>query len=250
MSLRRSLTCLAAGILLAGCQSPVARNQVAPTPGGPCPSGVASMIDRIDFVVFSGIMYTTGLASSGRRLAENDLAAPYAMVRCKLADNNFDPSYNQVQDGNAAFLSPGTVLYRVNGYSPSFRIAARRDGQIVLYESDTNPTAHRGADLLDLAGKVTKISIDSDTGDGTNQLAAITDQAMVDNAVRLLLRAPVDQHSTAGHGGSRYFLVFQLIDGTTVMRAYFRSSGEVSRGILAPPEFQSAINKAVAAAAK
>ena len=250
MRLRRCSACLGAAIVLAGCQSQVTHEQVSPNPQGRCPSGVPSLVDRVDFVSFLGITYVAETAPIGRRLADKDLGLPYGAVRCTLGDGNFGPAYNEMQEGNAAVLSPGTVVYQVNGYSPMFRLAARRYGQIVLYESDSNPAAHRGADLLDLAGKVSTISIDSDTGDGTNQLVAITAKEQVDILVGLLLAAPVDQHATAGHNGGRYFLVFHLADGTAVMRAYFRNSGEVFRGILAPSSFQSAINKAVALPAK
>lgn len=67
-----------------------------------------------------------------------------------------------------------------------------------LYEADTNPNAHRGRDLLDLAGKVTGISIDGIAGEATNQLGSITSKEDVDRAVRQLLDAPVDQQRRRG----------------------------------------------------
>jgi hypothetical protein len=161
-----------------------------------------------------------------------------------LSDLRFDPSYNDLHDGNAAFLPVGTVLYAVKGYAASFRVAARRNGQILLYEADSNPAARKGGDLLDIAGKVSKFSIDSDTGDGTNEIASISERASVARLVELVLASRVDQDSDAGHAGNRYFLIFWLDDGTAVMRAYFRDSGEVSRGILTPREFQTSIEQA------
>jgi hypothetical protein len=236
---------LAATLALASCNPSAALGQTPSGPVGQCPVGTPSTIDRVDFVMVNGIQYEGATASIGRRLTDQDLGKTVGRVRCMLSDLSFDPSYNDLQNGNAASLPSGTVLYAVNGYASSFRLAARRSGQIVLYEADVSPAAHRGGDLLDLAGKVSKISIDSDTGDGTNQIAAISDRANVDKLVGLLLAAPVDQHNEAGHASSRYFLIFHLDDGSAVMRAYFRDSGEVSRGILTPVEFRTAIEQAV-----
>ncbi len=235
-------------LALAGCGPVTSAGQVPSGPSGQCPRGTPSTADRIDFVSLSGIQYDGAMSHShtGRSLTDQDLGKPVGAVRCMLSDLRFDPTYNDLQDGNAAFLPVGTVLYGVKGYAASFRIAARRNGQIQLYEADSNPAARKGSELLDLAGKVSKISIDSDTGDGTNQIASISERASVERLVGLVLAARVDQHSEAGHPGSRYFLIFRLDDGTAVMRAYFRDSGEVSRGILTPREFQTSIEQAVA----
>jgi hypothetical protein len=237
---------LAIALALAGCNPSTATGQIPSGPAGQCPVGTPSTIDRVDFVIVKGIQYEGTMASIGRGLTDQDLGKPVDRVRCMLSDLSFAPSYNEMQNGNAASLPSGTVLYAVSGYASSFRLAARRSGQIVLYEADVNPAAHYGRDLLDLGGKVSKISIDSDTGDGTNQIAAISDRGSVDRLVGLLLGAPVDQQTEVGHAGSRYFLLFHLDDGSAVLRAYFRDSGEVSRGILSPPEFRTAIEQAVA----
>ncbi len=151
------MACLGAAAILASCSPSAGAKQVPSGPSGQCPSGVPSTIDRLDFIILSGIQYQSEKARIGRRITEQDVGAPYGRVRCMLADLKFDPSYNEMQDGNAGFLPSGTVVYRVNGYAPYFRLAARRDGQIILYESDFNPTARRGSDLLDLVGKVSTI---------------------------------------------------------------------------------------------
>ena len=53
----------------------------------------------------------------------------------------------------AAYLDPGTAVYAVRGYRPSFRLAARREGKPVLFEAAENPRVgtrpgERRADLL------------------------------------------------------------------------------------------------------
>jgi hypothetical protein len=51
------------------------------------------------------------------------------------------PSRRLLPAPAAAYLDPGTPLYAVDGYRPSFRLAARREGRLVLYEAAENPSA-------------------------------------------------------------------------------------------------------------
>lgn len=103
-----------------------------------------------------------------------------------------DRTGGELQDGDAAYLEAGSPLYRVRGYRPIFRLAARQDGRLVLFEADTNPRARLGRDLLDLEGKVRRISVNS-RADGTTELGAISDLKQVAGMVRMLLAGPVDQ---------------------------------------------------------
>jgi hypothetical protein len=62
--------------------------------------------------------------------------------------------------------------------------------------------------------------------------------------VSLILAAPYSQHPPQA-SGTRYFLALHLVDGTAVTRAYWPDTGELMPGILLPPEFQSAIARAL-----
>jgi hypothetical protein len=62
-------------------------------------------------------------------------------------------SRRRLPQAAAAYLDPGTAVYAVRGYRPSFRLAARREGKPVLFEAAENPRAgtrpdERRADLL------------------------------------------------------------------------------------------------------
>jgi hypothetical protein len=166
----------------------------------------------------------------------------FATVRFKLDGNVHDPGYH-AKDGDAAFLNAGTRVYLVKGYSTTFRLVASSNNSLLLFEADTNPNAKKGADLLDLAGKVQYIGVNSEQ-DGTTELAAIKDPKQVTNLVSMVLGAPVDQNH-ASKGGTRYFLVFHLKDGTAVTRAYFLDTGELARGILLPKAFGFAVEQAL-----
>jgi hypothetical protein len=203
-------------------------------------------IDWVDVVRLGGITYMAqpAAASSGQQLQPSDLGPAYGLVKVKL-DGSQDPNH-KLQDGDAAFLDPGTQVYRVTGYRATFRLAARHDGYLVLYEADTNPAARTGADLLDLAGKVSYIGINSAT-DGTTRLGAIRDSVQVERLVAMVESAPVDQ-SRQGSGAMGYFIDFHMVDGTDVTRAYWPDAGVLGRGIMVPAAFGAAVTSAVRSA--
>lgn len=208
------------------------------------PRCATMIIDWIDFVRLDGITYTAFWPDQGRPLTEADLGPVHARVRRKLSGNVCDPSYRS-QDGDAAFLEAGTPVHAVKGYAPTFRLAARRGDRIVLYEVDTNPRATRGEDLLDIRGKVRAISVRS-AEDGRTEIGRIDDPAKVSSLVALVLEAGVDQSvppSPPSAEGRRYFVAFELADGTRTTRAFDAATGDLWRGIKAPPEFGAAIEE-------
>ena len=121
----------------------------------------AANIDWVNFVRFGGITYLASF-NTGRELQSADLGPQFVAVRSRLEGNVHDANY-QTQDGDAAFLDAGTPVYQVQGYAPTFRLAAYQDGKLTLFEADTNPHAKTGADLLDIGGKVQSIAVADDT---------------------------------------------------------------------------------------
>src|SRR5690242_17283868 len=201
------------------------------------------VIDWVNFVRFGGISYLASV-DAGRDLQPADLGAQFATVRFRLDGNVSDPNY-QSQDGDAAFLDAGTPIYRMNGYAPTFRLAAHQGGHIVLFEADTNPHAKTGADLLDIGGKVQSIAVTDDISGGA-PVATLADAHLVATLVSLLLAAPVDQSRQSGDATVRYFLAFHLADGTQVSRLYLPDTHEVARGIFVPDAFVSTLAAALA----
>lgn len=205
----------------------------------PTPTALRAIIDWVDFVQVEGVVYGS---VHGMNLTDADLGPALAVVQHQVSTDVEDPSY-RLQDGDAAFLTVGTQLYPVAGFAPTFRLAAHRDGQLVLYEADTNPAAREGRDLLDIEGRVSSIRVLSAT-DGSTELATVDDPVDVNALVSLVLAAPVDQ---AGHGRQepRYFISFDLDDGTHVSRVFWLGSVELHRGIMLPDEFGAAIERAL-----
>lgn len=225
---------------LAGCGTQAGGS---PTEGQPSPGGQGVLIDWVDFVQFGGITYQAVSPRPGRALSANDLCPVFATVHFQLNGHVHEPHYH-AKDADAAYLAPGTKMYLVKGYTPAFRLAAYEQGSLTLYEADTNPHAHKGADLLDIGGKVTYIGVNSEQA-GVTELGAIKEQARVSALINMVLQAPVDQ-SRVGQGEIRYFIAFHLLDGTVVLRAFWPQSGVMQRGILLPPAFGDAIEWAVA----
>jgi hypothetical protein len=183
--MRRSIVLVVATMLLAGCT--LARGLTSTT----CPSSrrllAQAAADYIDFVQVDGITYQARWAPpSGRELHDSDLGAQVSVVRCKLADHIIEEPGGQL-DGVAAYLDPGTAVYAVRGYRPSFRLAARREGKPVLFEAAENPRAGTWGELLDLGGKVRRITVHDDS---LHQLAVLGDRRQVNQLVGLLLRSP------------------------------------------------------------
>ena len=206
---------------------------------GAC-AGQGAIIDWVDFVQWNGITYLQVMPVASPA-SEPALGAQLTTTKRKLDGNETDPSY-RTQDGDAAFLQAGTLIYGLRDYRASFRIGVKSATGIAIYEADTNPRAKTGADLMDLEGKVVQVTV----GDSNQrELATIRDPSVVAHLVGLLLQASVDQSPHATAGGPQNFLTLRFLDGTQSVRAFWPSTGELSRGILAGPEFARAIEGAL-----
>ena len=195
--------------------------------------------DWINFVKFDGITY---IANRGRgKLGLDWLGKERYRIAFELRD--FAGGGYRSRDGDAAYLDPGTSIYEVTGYSPRFRLAAVSDGTVTVFEADTSPAARTGADLLDIRGKVRSIGINSPEN-GITELAFIEDPGMVESLVKIVLSAPVDQ-GRRDHDGQRYFIAFDMEDGTEVRRACWLESGELHRGIVTDPLFRDSVSQAL-----
>jgi hypothetical protein len=225
-------------------------------------------VDYIDFVKANGITYVgvdyfnvgTGV---GRTLVDADLGPEQFRVKQMLSDGSKGLDYRP-GDGDSAFVPSGQPVYAVEGYATTFRLAARHDGRLVLYEADSNPAAKTGRDLLDIEGKVVGIALVSGK-DGRTILGRITERSRIDDLVRLVLSAPVDQNpppssptpsrtplpvptptfATPNYG---FAVAFQLADDSATQRRYDIEGGILHRGIFVAGAFRSAVEELVAAA--
>ena len=206
-----------------------------------------TIADWLHSIQFGGITYLAKgslgepiITEGERALTIEDLGSEIYRVAFRI--EGYSGSH---QDGDATYLNPGTPIYAVKGYSPEFRLAALEDGTPRLFEADTHPEAESGEALLDIRGKVTSIDVLSTTNSikvlGTKVengedvvLGKIEEERAVKRFVELVLESPIDQ-GRRDHEGPRYFLYFRLADGTSVVRAFWLESGEISRGIMTDP---------------
>jgi len=225
---RLGVVVLAGCLLLAACGGGVGETRWAST-------------DYRDFMRFGGVTYDAVEHDVGRPVADRDLGSLFALVRDNPPESDPTRAY-RMRDGDAAFVPVGSPVFTVKGYRPSFRLAARHRGRLHLYEADTAVGARTGADLLDLAGKVRYLSVNS----GRSELARVKDRARVAELVRQVLAAPV--LPTGGRAEDRScFVVFNLTDRTAVRRALFPGTGELRPGVFAPPAFTEAVEGALEA---
>ena len=112
--------------------------------------------DWVHSVQFGGITYTARWMVVGPETIsrENDLTQEDLgpeLYRVAFRIDGYGGSF--YQDGDATYLNPGTPVYGVKGYSQVFRLAILEDGEVTLFEADTNPGARIGEDLLDIRGE-------------------------------------------------------------------------------------------------
>jgi hypothetical protein len=207
-----------------------------------CSGGQSGFItDWAPFIKLGDITYidSGSFQSLNTELDSSILGPEIAQVRFKASDNDA-PGYES-KNGDAAFLEPGTPIYRVNGYRREFLVATSTNGVVGIYEASYVPGAKAGRDILDLAGKVISIKL---TGgpDATLPFGEITDPAVVEAFVSSVLdtsiTADVPHRDT---GGGQYFLAFHLRDGIVIRRGYLTNTGELQGGLILPQPAQDLI---------
>ena len=206
----------------------------------PRTTGRVEVIDWVPLFQFGGIKYVNNWNTEDGILTVGDLTELYR-VAFKV-DGHAESSYLS-QDGDATYLSPGTPVYAVKGYSHTFRLGTVEDGKVTIYEADTNPLAKIGEDLLDIRGKVSAIDILSEE-DAATVLGKIDEGSAVSQFVEAVLASPVDRGSR-DREGERYFLGFRLTDGTSVVRAYRIEANLLQGGIVTDPVVATYVRRAL-----
>ena len=97
------------------------------------PATCNAQIDWVNFIQIGSTQYEAGPQAS-TVLQAGDLGPVYANVKFKVSGNVCDPGY-RLQDGDAAFLDPGTPIYLVAGHPPSEELAAQFSGALVVYRA-------------------------------------------------------------------------------------------------------------------
>ena len=204
---------------------------------------VAHATTLFDFVTLDRIDYIRWADEPGRLLVREDLGPEFATIECSLGEDLLGCPYGV--DGGAAFMPAGTRMYSVRGYRTEFRLAAVWKGRIFLYQAWRNPRAKVGADLYDIAGKVSGIDVQrgEPTGAAGAAPTSITSRQDQETLVDMILRGPVRRPLAHAAGEARYWLTLRLADGTTLGRPFFPETSELLGGIVVPAGFRAILER-------
>lgn len=193
--------------------------------------------ESVDFIRFNGAVYlASGYFVRGEELAADHpldahqlgpvvggVVTDQTRATDEMAYPN-EPCYWTIPDGTAPRLELGDDIYAVKDFASTFRLAARHDGEIVLYQVWCNDEAEVGADLFDIYDRVQRISVTGDLSERSGW-AVIEDEATLDELVGALLSGRVVPEELASTAPVSHQLIVHLDDGTS-----FRAS-------VAPGEF-------------
>jgi hypothetical protein len=211
----------------------------------------------VDFIRFNDAVYLSsayiaqdGQAVDYRPLDADDLGPVVGQVvsdRIDPADESAypnEPCYWHSVDGTAPRLAPDDDIHAVRSYATTFRLAARHDGEIVLYQVWCNDQAEVGADLFDIFERVERIEVAGDLSEQSGW-AVIAEPATRDALVGMLLSGAFVPEEFASTAPVTHQLIISLDDGTN-----FRASvapGEFLWGlgvIQVPDAFGTALEEA------
>ena len=108
-------------------------------------------VDYVDVFLVNGIEYS----SVGNVSNEEVIGKKIGETKLRIQDNPDVCVDYDMEDFDATHLPEGTPIYEYEGYGPHFRLIAGRD----IYEVHENKKAKTMRELLDIEGKVEKISL-------------------------------------------------------------------------------------------
>ncbi|MDQ1725305.1 MAG: hypothetical protein QOG52_2333 [Frankiaceae bacterium] len=174
-------------------------------------SGTGPQSGYVDFVELNGVSY---LSTAQFLTDDSFVGARLGVVRRATAQAA--PAGEAV----AAFLPVGSEVATFTGYKPTFRVVARAQQGWKVYEAQ-GTLGSTGADVLDIADRVTRIDVLSAESHGALVRGSIGDSSTVTAIVSALLASRVI--GSDGAAPSSY-VAFAMTDGTRVIRPYNAAS--------------------------
>ncbi|MGD6875174.1 hypothetical protein [Bacillus infantis] len=186
-----------------------------------CPPN--AVIEWVDVLMVNEIKYEGGdeglsegeAPEKGKKIGE---------VTYTLADNAC--LGHKLKNGDAAFLPVGTEIYEIAGYRSDFRVLAGNQ----VYQVSENNKAKILSDLLDIKGKVAKMSLESDY-DGSH-ISDFTEQETTEFIGDFLSLEYVGFNKVFKKikGDRRVFLRIHLKDGSSFGIGYWLDENVLNVG--------------------
>lgn len=172
-------------------------------------------LEWVDFLIVDDINYDRNDEATNR-LTDEQIGDKVGKVKYTLDDHPC--SYHKGdRNGDASYLSAGTVVYALKGYKPEFRVVADHK----VYEASENPRAETLGDLLDIEGKVTKVNLES--GIDGSAIGDFTAESSEQFVRELLPLRYVDFEEANKQTAYEYgvFLRVHLQDGTSLRMVFY-----------------------------
>jgi len=205
-----------------------------------CPDAI---IDWVDVLMIDDIKYQHHFP----RLANENLSISIekgreiGKVTFEMADSAC--SDHNMQNGDAAFLKEGTIIYEIKGYPTSLIVAANK----IVYVADTNNKANTAGELYPMNKLVKNIYIQS-TYDGKRMHTF--SQSSKDKFIAAFYKLKLeDIRSLTDLGkleGTQIFLEFELKNGVSFRQLYWSDSNTFHNGAIGNNEIKDVINDEVA----
>ncbi|WP_211222553.1 hypothetical protein [Paenibacillus daejeonensis] len=182
-----------------------------------------AIIEWVDFLMINNINYS------------HNYDGAIAITADQLGDKVGEVSYmlnghactdHVSKNGDAAFLPIGTEVYGLKGYNSEYRVVANNK----LYEVKENPNAETMGELMDIEGKVEKVSLES--GIDGSPIGDFSEEASSEFIAELLPLPYVGFNKVYEKIKHQYgiFLRVHLQDGTSFRMVYYSEANAFSAG--------------------
>lgn len=206
-----------------------------------CPDGPTSLYDPIDFLQVGSRLYD-GPRSELDGASTAKLGRVILQTRCELSEGAPEAGYT-FRSGDAAFLPEGTQVRELVGFEPAFRVGARVDGQLRIFQGPALAGAATGADVWPgFAEHVRSILVTSQQ-DGRTVLARLRDPALVGRLVDSIAAAPYSVPENPG--AYDLFVNLRLDDGSELRTTYETKFGRLEFGLTLPAAARTELNAAI-----
>ncbi|MFF2909101.1 hypothetical protein [Paenibacillus sp. NPDC057934] len=188
-----------------------------------CPDAI---IEWLDVLMINNIKYQRNYEGT-QEVKADQVGEKVGEVAYMLSDNAC--SDHITVNGDAAFLPVGTDIYELKGYRPEYRLVANHS----IYEVSDNPQAQTIGDLLDIGGKISKVSIESGN-DGSLIRYFDPDAAKAFEEELLVIKASDFKEIYAVTSRTknewRIFLRVHLQDGTSLRMVFYPEANAIHPG--------------------